>query len=250
MLVNCDLGESFGSWQMGHDAEIMALVDQANIACGFHAGDPDVMMQTLLRAKANHLSIGAHPSYPDKQGFGRRSMLLQFEEIKHLVLYQVAALDGMAQSVGMTLGYIKPHGALYNDMMRDFRVFQAVLSAAQSFYRPLALMVQSLPDNQTHLQAAQAVGVPLLFEVFADRRYTDNGLLTLRQSQGAVLSLNEVEEQVRLLVSEGRLLSENGVSLTLQADSICVHGDDALSLEKARCVSKITRHIGAQKAVE
>ena len=125
MKLNCDLGESYGSWQMGLDAEVMPHIDMANIACGFHAGDADVMARTLALAKQHGVVIGAHPSYPDLQGFGRRSMALSHSEIVNCMRYQIAALDGMALSAGVTLSYVKPHGALYNDMMAKPAVFAA-----------------------------------------------------------------------------------------------------------------------------
>ncbi|WP_268409698.1 5-oxoprolinase subunit PxpA [Alteromonas sp. a30] len=241
MKINSDLGESFGLWQMGNDSHVMQVVDQANIACGFHAGDPSVMMTTLQLAKEHQVAIGAHPSYPDIQGFGRRSMKMHANEIKNLVLYQVSALHGMAKSLGLEVSYIKPHGALYNDMMRDIEVFQGVLSAATSFHEPLAIMIQSLPNNDERKQAAENAGVSLMFEVFADRRYTDAGLLTPRTQTGAVLTVDEVSQQTSMLVEKGAVLTENGQELSLEVDSICVHGDDAESLEKARCVSKIVQ---------
>ena len=119
MKLNCDLGESFGAWQMGLDDQVMPHIDMANIACGFHAGDSDVIAKTLILAKQNAVEIGAHPSYPDKQGFGRRSMVLSKDELSNCLHYQIAALEGMAKVHGLTLGYVKPHGALYNDMMID-----------------------------------------------------------------------------------------------------------------------------------
>lgn len=247
MKVNSDLGESYGHWKMGFDAQVMPMIDQANIACGFHAGDPDVMAETLALAVKHQVQIGAHPAYPDLQGFGRRSMKLSRDSIKNLVLYQISALDGLAQSLGALVEYVKPHGALYNDMMRDTVVFESVLDAVQAYHRPLCLMLQSMPDNQKRIALAQQRNIPLIFEVFADRRYTDEGLLTPRTQSNAVLSLEEVEAQVRVLVSEGKLYSESGKSLFLPVDSICVHGDDATSLEKAKLVSRIVKEHMAKR---
>ncbi len=127
MKLNCDLGESYGNWTMGLDTQVMPHIDQANIACGFHAGDPLVMLNTLKLAKQHNVSIGAHPSYPDLVGFGRRTMKCSTEELVALVLYQVAAIDGVAKSLGMNLDYVKPHGALYNDMMSDVQVRESIL---------------------------------------------------------------------------------------------------------------------------
>ena len=180
MKLNCDLGESFGSWQMGLDTDVMPYIDMANIACGFHAGDADVMAKTLLLAKQHGVAVGAHPSYPDLQGFGRRSMALSASEIINTMRYQMAALDGMAQSAGVTISYVKPHGALYNDMMSKAAVFDAVLQAVAGYYRPLKLMILATAEQQHYHDLASAKGVELLFEAFADRRYTDDGKLTPR----------------------------------------------------------------------
>lgn len=241
MKINSDLGESFGHWKMANDAKVMALVQQANIACGFHAGDPDVMAQTLSSAIENGVQIGAHPSYPDLQGFGRRSIKLSAEEIKHCILFQVSALDGMAQSLGGTVEYIKPHGALYNDMMKDESVYSAVLDAVSVFHKPVELMIQSMPDNSRYAALANQRNVKLIYEVFADRRYTDSGLLTPRSHANAVLTAKEVAIQINTLLEEGCLISESGLRLTLNVDSICVHGDDNDALQKAQIVADLVR---------
>lgn len=146
MKLNCDLGESYGSWTMGLDAQVMPFIDQANIACGFHAGDPLVMQKTLELAKVNNVSVGAHPGYPDLVGFGRRSMNCSAEEVIALVNYQIAAIDGVAKSLGIVLEYVKPHGALYNDMMLSQDIRKAILQALSSYHRPLKLMLQATLD--------------------------------------------------------------------------------------------------------
>lgn len=236
MQINCDLGESFGAWQMGRDEELMPLLQQANIACGFHAGDPSVIRRTLLLAKQHNVAIGAHPSYPDLAGFGRRSMAMSAEQLIDTLLYQIAALDGMAASHDLDLVYVKPHGALYNDMMRDPKVLTAVLQALAQYHRPLKLMVQSLPDNQATLALAAQWQVSLLFEVFADRAYEDDGRLRSRQHNDAVLSPTQASNQVARLLASGEMLSVTGKVLTLAADSICVHGDGAQAYDIARAV--------------
>ncbi|MCF4008543.1 5-oxoprolinase subunit PxpA [Rheinheimera sp. UJ63] len=226
LLLNCDLGESFGSWQMGRDHDAMPHIDLANIACGFHAGDANVMAQTLSLAKQHKVTIGAHPSYPDLQGFGRRSMHCSAAEIRHLLHYQIAALDGMAQCQGMSVSYVKPHGALYNDMMSQPAVWQAVLEAIASYHKPLKLMILATADAALLKQQAATAGVSLLFEAFADRRYTDQGKLTPRAQAGAVLHGAEVLEQVDQLLKSGTVTTDTGRTLALQADTLCVHGDN------------------------
>jgi UPF0271 protein len=230
MKLNCDLGESFGSWQMGLDTEVMPHIDMANIACGFHAGDADVMARTLTLAKQHGVNIGAHPSYPDLQGFGRRSMALSHSEIVNCMRYQIAALDGMALSAGLSLAYVKPHGALYNDMMAKPAVFTAVLEAVAGFYKPLKLMILATARQQDFASQANALGVTLLFEAFADRRYTDEGTLTPRSQAGAVLHGDEMLSQVRQLVKHGSVTTASGKQLALSADTLCVHGDNPAAI--------------------
>lgn len=241
LLLNCDLGESFGSWTMGLDEQAMPHIDLANIACGFHGGDPDVMVRTLKLAKQHGVTIGAHPSYPDLQGFGRRSMHCSASEIVNLIHYQVAALDGMAQCQGLNLSYIKPHGALYNDMMAKPDVWQAVLQAVASYHKPLKLMILATADAAQYQQQAAAAGVSLLLEAFADRRYTDAGKLTPRSQTGAVLHGAEVLAQVRQLVAQGSVTTDSGKTLPLAADTLCVHGDNVAAITQLTEIRELLR---------
>ncbi|MEP0201844.1 MAG: 5-oxoprolinase subunit PxpA [Halioglobus sp.] len=226
MLLNCDLGESYGSWTMGLDDQVMPHIDQANIACGFHAGDPVTMNKTLALAKAHNVRIGAHPSYPDLAGFGRRSMNLSADEIVSNVHYQVAALQGMAANHELQLDYVKPHGALYNDMMAKDDVRKAVMEAIACYHSPVALMLQATPDAPLHKQEAGTAGVQLLFEAFADRCYDDNGRLLSRTQPGAVHTREKMLEQVSQLCTQGTITTATGRELELQVDTLCVHGDN------------------------
>lgn len=234
MKLNCDLGESFGSWQMGLDSDVMPHIDMANIACGFHAGDADVMARTLQLAKQHGVIVGAHPSYPDLQGFGRRSMALSHSEIVNCLRYQIAALDGMALSAGVDIHYVKPHGALYNDMMAKPAVFAAVLDAVAGFYKPLKLMILATARQQEFAENAKARGVALLFEAFADRRYTDEGTLTPRSQSGAVLHGEAMLAQVAQLVKQGTVTTASGNTLHLSADTLCVHGDNQAAIAQVQ----------------
>lgn len=234
MKLNCDLGESFGSWQMGLDDAVMPYIDMANIACGFHAGDANVMAHTLKLAKQHGVSIGAHPSYPDLQGFGRRSMAMSHSEIVNMLRYQIAALDGMARTAGTQISYVKPHGALYNDMMSKPEVFDAVLEAVAGYYQPLKLMILASAEQQQYRELAGRHGVALLFEAFADRRYTDTGSLSPRSQSGAVLSGTEVLAQVTQLVKLGFVTTDSGNTLALKADTLCVHGDNPAALAQLK----------------
>jgi UPF0271 protein len=236
MLLNCDLGESYGSWTMGLDARVMPHIDQANIACGFHGGDPVTIQATLTLAAKYGVRVGAHPAYPDLAGFGRRSMNLDAREIIADLHYQVAALEGMALCQGMELGYVKPHGALYNDMMASDRVRTAVMEAVASYHRPLALMLQATPEADKHRSEAEHHGIRLLFEAFADRCYDDDGRLLSRQKPGAVHDRKRMLAQVKQLQSEGSVTTVSGRILALQADSLCVHGDNPEGVEAIEAI--------------
>lgn len=240
LLLNCDLGESFGAWKMGLDDQVMPFIDQANIACGFHAGDPVVIKKTLLAAKRNNVQVGAHPSYPDISGFGRRSMKIPPVELIALLQYQIAALTGMATNLGIEVQYVKPHGALYNDMMADGHIRSAVMEAIAECHQPLAFMLQATPDAEIHRQEAQAFGLDVLFEAFADRCYDDNGALLSRAKEGALHSREKMLEQVVQLQEQATVTTISGHQLELQADSLCVHGDN---MDGVNAIEKIRQLI-------
>ena len=234
MRLNCDLGESYGSWTMGLDAEVMPHIDQANIACGFHGGDPLTIRNTLQLAAQHDVSVGAHPAYPDLVGFGRRSMALSSDEIIASLHYQISALDGMAQSAGLSLDYIKPHGALYNDMMAKSEVRLAIMQAIADYQRPLPLMLQATPDATSHRAEAGQLGLDLMFEVFADRCYDDDGKLLSRRKPGAVHDREKMLAQVAQLIEHGSLTTVSGHTLSLEADTLCVHGDNPEGVQAIR----------------
>ena len=226
LLLNCDLGESFGAWSQGVDHLVMPYIDQASIACGFHAGDPQVIKQTLALAAEHGVAVGAHPSYPDLAGFGRRSMKLPASELIAILQYQIAALAGMAENIGLSLSYVKPHGALYNDMMVNGQLRSAVMQAIAECHQPLAFMLQATADWEMHRAEAEAFGIQPLFEAFADRCYDDSGALLSRAESGAVLSREKMLDQVQQLQEDGSVTTVSGKRLTLVADTLCVHGDN------------------------
>lgn len=236
MLLNCDLGESYGSWTMGVDADVMPHIDQANIACGFHGGDPLTIRWTLALAATHGVTIGAHPSYPDLVGFGRRSMHLSADEIIASLHYQIAALEGMARSQGLELAYIKPHGALYNDMMAKEEVRAAVMEAVSAYHRTMPLMLQATPEADRHRMEAGKWNISLLFEAFADRCYDDDGSLLSRREPGAVHDRERMLAQVRQLRREGSVTTVSGKNLPLQADSLCVHGDNLEGVQAIQAI--------------
>ncbi len=227
ILLNCDAGESFGSWKMGLDEAIMPYVDMANFACGFHAGDPLIMEKSVKLALKHGVGIGAHPAYPDLVGFGRRSMACSLEEIEAMVIYQIGALQGFATANQATLSYVKPHGGLYNDMMKDERIFKAVATAVSRVNPHLKLMILSKMDTSKEEAIVKGLGLELLYEVFADRAYDDEGFLVPRNQKGAVIhDVYAVIERLKLLQKEGVLETISGKKIALRADTMCVHGDN------------------------
>ncbi|WP_397449318.1 5-oxoprolinase subunit PxpA [Pseudomonas sp. NA-150] len=242
LLLNCDIGESYGAWTMGLDAEVMPFIDCANIACGFHAGDPSVMRKTVALALANDVKIGAHPAYPDLVGFGRRSMACTAAEIEDLLHYQIGALDGICRAQGGRVQYVKPHGALYNDMMAKPEQLRAVIQAIARYDGQLPLMLLAMRDNSAAQALADEFGVTLWFEAFADRAYDSAGRLVSRQLPGAVHHDAETIIAQALTLARGEpLRASDGSDLLLNADTLCVHGDNASSVA---AVQRIRQALG------
>ena len=237
--LNCDMGESFGIWKMGLDEQIMPYIDLANLACGFHASDAVTMNKSVALAKENNVTIGAHPAYQDLVGFGRRTMLCSLEEIKSIVLYQLGALNAFCKAHGVAISYVKPHGALYNDMMRDENIFKAVLSAIASFDKNIKLMVLSSPKNEAYKHTGLMYGINLIYEVFADRNYNDDGTLVSRMNPNAIIHDElEVAQRIVTLKDRGYIQSVTGQKLFIAVDTICVHGDNEKALEFIKLLRK------------
>lgn len=229
------MGESFGIYKIGMDEKIMPLIDMANLACGFHASDPVTMHQSIKLAKEHGVQIGAHPSYPDLSGFGRREMHCSVEEIVSFVIYQCGALDALCKSYDVKVTYLKPHGALYNVMMKDEEVFKAIAKAVSKYDNSIKLMILSGAQNERYAKLAQKYGISLLYEVFADRAYQDDGSLVPRSQEGAVLhETPQVIDRAKLLLKEEVIESINGKKLPLKTDTLCVHGDTPAALEMVR----------------
>lgn len=231
MKLNCDLGESYGIWRIGKDEAVMPYIDMANIACGFHASDPDVMASTIQLALKHDVQIGAHPGYDDKKGFGRRSIPHTKNELKHLVAYQIGAMQAMCRLYGAKVSYVKPHGALYNDMMADENVFRAIVEAMSQSKLEIPLMILAKKDNSVYQEIANAANVGLLFEAFADRAYDNQGFLVSRQIPGSVYhDESQIIAQVTQLVNKGSVQTIEGEEVMLNPDTICVHGDNDESI--------------------
>ncbi len=233
--LNSDVGESFGNYQLGLDERIIPLISSANIACGFHAGDPSVMKRTLAIARQHGVAAGAHPGFPDLMGFGRRKMDASLDEIKDYVTYQMGALQAFAAAQGITLQHVKPHGALYNMATVDMEIWDAVAEVIAAVDCGLILFVMAGPWRQDLKAIGARHGIRIAFEFFGDRAYNPDGTLVSRKLPGAVIHDHElVAEKVLKMVKEGKVVCIDGTEIELAAETICVHGDNPAALELVR----------------
>lgn len=240
--LNSDLGESFGAWTMGDDTAILQLVSSANVACGFHAGSPAGLLSTLRMAKQQGVAIGAHVSYPDLVGFGRRNMDISSDELTADVIYQIGALQGLARAAGTEVRYVKPHGALYNTIAHDERQALAVINAIQSIDAGLPLV--GLAGSRV-LELAQEKGLRTIAEAFADRAYHTDGSLVSRREAGSVLhDAQHIAKRMLQLITQGGVTSIEGEFTPVKADSICVHGDSPGAIEMARQIRNLLEEKG------
>lgn len=242
--LNSDLGESFGRYTLGCDDQIIPLITSANVACGYHAADPVVMETTIARAKAAGIQVGAHPGFPDLMGFGRRNMAVSNEEARAYTLYQLGALDAFCRVKGMKLQHVKPHGAMYNMAAKDYALSRAICQAVKE-YDP-ELIILGLSGSET-VRAAKDLGLKVAEEVFADRAYEEDGSLVNRRKEGAMITDEELAiARVIRMVKEHKVTSITGKDITIQADSICVHGDGAKSLAFVDKIRKALQTEGVQ----
>ncbi|THF56369.1 LamB/YcsF family protein [Ollibium composti] len=230
--INSDLGESFGAWTMGDDAAMLDIVSSANVACGFHAGDPAGILRTLKAAGRRGVAIGAHVGYRDLAGFGRRNMDPSSEELVGDVIYQIGALKGLAAAAGTTVTYVKPHGALYNTIAHDQRQASDVITAIRSVDPGLVLMALA---GSPLIAQARAAGLTVVAEAFADRAYTADGQLVSRREKGSVLhDPQEIAQRIVRMVKDGVIRSIDGSDVAIDAQSVCVHGDSPDAVAIAR----------------
>ncbi|MBC8006499.1 MAG: LamB/YcsF family protein [Prolixibacteraceae bacterium] len=230
--LNCDMGEGFGAWKMGDDAALLDHVTSANIACGFHAGDPGIIHRTVELALKKGVAIGAHPSLPDVQGFGRRRMNVSAAETYDMVLYQIGALAGFATACGGKLVHVKPHGALYNMAAKDGTLAQAIARAVKDFDAGLVLF--GLAGSEL-VRAGEKAGLKTAHEVFADRTYQSDGSLTPRSQPDAMIhGAQAAISQVRRMLNEGCVRSLQGADIPVQPDTLCIHGDEPNAVDFAR----------------
>ena len=226
--LNSDLGESFGRYTIGSDDRIIPLITSANIACGFHASDPVVMMKTVNMVKKAGTGAGAHPGYPDLMGFGRRNMNVSHEEAKAYTLYQISALGGMCKAAGVKLSHVKPHGAMYNMAGKDYELSKAICEAIKEY--DSSLIVMGLAGSQM-VKAARDMGLKTAEEVFADRAYEEDGSLVAISKPGAMIEdEDEAIARVVRMIKEGKVQAITGNDIDIKADSVCVHGDGEKAL--------------------
>ena len=244
--LNCDMGESFGRYTLGTDTEIMPYITSANIACGLHASDPLVMDRTVRMAKDQDVGIGAHPGFPDLQGFGRRNMQLSPEEAEAFILYQVSALAGFAEAAGARLVHVKPHGALYNQAARDRDLAGAIARGVARFDTTLILVGLA---GSALIDAGQEAGLPVAREAFADRAYEVDGSLRPRRLPGAVLhDASQAAAQAVRIARDGLVVAYSGQEIPVQAETLCIHGDTPTALTIAGAIRQALVEAGVEVA--
>ena len=232
--LNCDMGESFGTYVLGYDALAMPYVTSINVACGFHASDPDNMAKTVMLAKENGIAIGAHPGFPDLVGFGRRAKALTPEEVKNAVVYQIGALDAFCRTAGIKMQHVKAHGALYNMAEKDLTIATAIAAAIKAVDPELYMLCLA---NSQMVVAAKQQGVSFVEEAFADRAYTEEGTLVSRKVAGSVIhNITEVVSRVVRMVKDESIISITGKEIPIHAQTICVHGDTPGAVEMVKAL--------------
>lgn len=239
--LNCDMGESFGPWQMGQDTAIMPYITSANVACGLHAGDPSVMEATIRLAKEHGVAVGAHPGYPDLQGFGRRVIPMGHAEIRSYVLYQIGALWAIARRLGVELTHVKAHGALYNIGAADRQVALSLAEAVAGFSKEVSLFC--LPGSELEL-AARELGLKVIGEGFVDRAYEPNGSLVDRKKPASVYSDPKLAADQALQLAAGGVTCKDGSHLALEVSTLCLHGDNSVAPDIARLVREALDRAG------
>jgi len=244
--LNCDLGESFGAYSLGMDEDILRFVTSANIACGFHAGDPSVMQKTVKLALKNNVQIGAHPGLPDLVGFGRRNMNITPQEAHDMVIYQIGALAGFVKSEGTRMQHVKPHGALYNMAAKDSKLAIAIAEAVYKVDSELILF--GLAGSEL-VRAGEKIGLQTANEVFSDRTYQADGTLTPRTEPDALIhDKKQAVGQVVRMIKEGQVLSRQHVDVPVKADTVCIHGDGAAALAFAQQIKETLELSGIEIA--
>lgn len=235
--INCDMGESFGAWTLGRDSDVIKYISSANIACGYHAGDPQVMNKTVQLARENGVAVGAHPGYPDLAGFGRRNMDCTPDEVRDLVIYQIGALRGFCSLHGVKMQHVKPHGSLYNASVGNEPLLRAIAGAIAAVDRNLIWVVLGGVQTDLTREIAAAAGIRVACEAFPDRTYDPDGKLTSRRSPGAVIEdPKKSAEQALRMALEGEIIAVDGSRLKMDIHTLCLHGDNPAAVEHTRTI--------------
>lgn len=233
--LNADVGESFGVYQLGLDEQVIPHITSANVACGFHGGDPAVMRKTIALAKKHRVEVGAHPGFPDLLGFGRRNIDASPEEIEDYVIYQMGALEAFAQAQGMRLQHVKPHGSLYNMAAANPKIMEAIVEGVAKVNREVILVVLGRKDNDPLLTLGRRYGLRIALEAFPDRAYRKEGTLVPRREKGAVIEDEEwVAQRALKMALEGKVITLDGSEIPLKCDTLCVHGDNPRAVHMVR----------------
>ncbi len=242
--INCDMGESFGVYRIGEDEKIIRYVSSANIACGFHAGDPQVIERTIALAKSNGVAVGAHPGYPDLIGFGRRNLETFPGEIRSLVLYQIGAFSAFARAAGCEIQHVKPHGALYNHAAKNEAAAAEIIDAVKSFDPDLVLYALA---GSLCAEMALDAGLKVAQEAFPDRAYTRDGRLASRKLEGGLIrDPQKIRERVLRMAKTGKIISIEGEEISVRADTLCVHGDTPGAWELAKAIRDSLEEAGVE----
>jgi UPF0271 protein len=238
--INCDMGEGFGAYTIGMDGEVIRYISSANIACGFHAGDPGVMNRTVKLAKENGVGVGAHPGYPDLAGFGRRNMDCTPDEVRDDVIYQIAALRGFCSLHGVKLQHVKPHGSLYNMCVGNEPLSRAVAEAIAAVDPEIRWVTLAGAQAGLARKIADAAGIHVVFEAFPDRAYTPDGKLAPRKLPGALITdPKRAVEQALLMAKEGRVIAIDGTGIEMDVQTLCVHGDNPSAVDHVRTIRQV-----------
>ena len=245
--INCDMGESFGAYKLGLDEEVIRYITSANIACGYHAGDPLVMEKTISLAKNHGVSIGAHPGFPDLMGFGRRNIDATLTEIKGYVIYQIGALQAFAKAQGLRVEHVKPHGALYLMAVEDEKISEAIVEAIANVDKDLIFVALAGSKGEMMTKIGERVGLRVAYEAFPDRAYTPEGTLVSRRQPGAVIKdPDEVAQRALMMAKEGKVVAIDGTEIPFRPETLCVHGDTPGAVNLVKKIKQILTEAGVE----
>jgi UPF0271 protein len=245
--INCDMGEGFGAYSVGMDGEVIRYISSANIACGYHAGDPRIMNLTVKLARENGVAVGAHPGYPDLAGFGRRNMECTPDEVRDYLIYQIGALQGFCALHGVKMQHVKPHGSLYNICVGNEPLSRAVAEAIAAVDPDLLWVVLAGAQAVLARKVADAAGIRVVFEAFPDRAYTPEGTLASRKLSGAVITdPKRAAEQALLMARDGAVIAMDGTRLEIEVHTLCVHGDNPAAVENVGMIRRTLEAEGLQ----